>query len=388
MADKIFISYRRDDRPAHATLLLDRLAPVYGQSKVFMDVANLLPGEQFAERLEKELAGCDVLLAIIGPRWLELLEARALTGERDYVREEIATALARRIIVVPVLVDRAGLPPEDRLPEDIRSLVLYQKQSLTHERIDRDTGELIAAIDAVREKIRAESIPVSDPPAKSPRPLRRLKAGIAAAVLLVSGLGFWAWQNGPMKPPASATGQKSAVEPVSPDPALEAERQAIVAARATKSIGAFEDYLAKVNQRTFKGTFRDEARRSIADLERWERTDKRAIEALKTYLVSAGKPLMADEARAGIAALIEAAEREACEAYATTAIDQVGRANALECGIAGDKWSARKVVQINECIELKTAEARAARTGERDQELTQCRNDKDEAQAWRSCRPR
>ena len=52
-----------------------------------MDVANLLPGEQFAERLEKELAGCDVLLAIIGPRWLEVgkigwQQVSAITCER------------------------------------------------------------------------------------------------------------------------------------------------------------------------------------------------------------------------------------------------------------------------------------------------------------------
>ena len=385
MADKIFINYRRDDRPAHATLVRDRLASVYGPSKIFMDVANLLPGEQFAERLEKELAGCDVLLAIIGPKWLELLEARLATGERDYVREEIGTALKRRIIVVPVLVDRAELPPASRLPEDIRSLLLYQKHGLTHERVDRDTGELIAAINAVREKTRAEAAPTRQPPLNAPRTLRVLLGGIAAAVVLLAvSFGISSWQKG--RVPDTGTGQKSGTELTTPaplDPTSEAEREAIAAARATKSISAFEDYLAKVNQHTFKGTFRDEARRSIADLERWERTDKRAVEALKAYLGSAGKPLMADEARKTIAALIEAAEREACEAYATTALEQIGRAKALGCGVTGDKWSARKVVQISECVELKTDDARRARTGERNQELTQCQNDKDEAEAWR-----
>ena len=118
-------------------------------------------------------------------------------------------------------------------------------------------------------------------------------------------------------------------------------------------------------------------------MERWEHTDDPPIDALKAYLGSADKPLMADEARAEIATRIDAAERGACEAYATMALEQIGRAKGLGCNVTGDKWSARKVVQISECVELKTVDARAARTSERNQELTECQNDKGEAEAWR-----
>jgi hypothetical protein len=65
-----------------------------------MDVDNLLAGQRFDEELAKALAICDVFLAIIGPRWMALLATKTASGERDYVREEISAALARKILVL------------------------------------------------------------------------------------------------------------------------------------------------------------------------------------------------------------------------------------------------------------------------------------------------
>ena len=87
---------------------------------------------------------------MIGARWLDLLEARAESGERDYVREEIAAALAARIVVIPVLMDRAPLPKAASLPEDIRELALYHKHDVVYESFGRDVQALIAAIEAHR----------------------------------------------------------------------------------------------------------------------------------------------------------------------------------------------------------------------------------------------
>ena len=95
-----------------------------------------------------------MFLAVIGPRWMEQLAARTASGERDYVREEIAAALKRRIVVIPVRVGREGqMPPLPRagdLPEDIRDLVLYQKQDVAHERFGRDMAELVEAVRLAR----------------------------------------------------------------------------------------------------------------------------------------------------------------------------------------------------------------------------------------------
>jgi tetratricopeptide (TPR) repeat protein len=152
---KIFISYRRDDVPGDARGVRDALAAEFGKSSIFMDVDNLLAGQRFDEELAKALAACDVLVAIIGPRWMDLLKGKGASGERDYVREEIAQALKRRIVVIPVRVGREGqmppLPRSEELPDDIRDLMLYQKHDVAHERFGRDMAELIDAIRVVRK---------------------------------------------------------------------------------------------------------------------------------------------------------------------------------------------------------------------------------------------
>ena len=108
MAGKIFVSYRRDDDPNGAARVRDGLAARFGKTNLFMDVDDLLAGLRFDDELAKALAACDVFIAVIGVRWMDLLKAKASSGERDYVREETAAALERRIVVIPVRVGRDG----------------------------------------------------------------------------------------------------------------------------------------------------------------------------------------------------------------------------------------------------------------------------------------
>ena len=163
MPGKIFISYRRDDVPGDARGVRDGLAAKFGKANVFMDVDNLLVGQRFDVELARALDACDMLIAVIGPRWMDLLKERMASGERDYVREEIAAALARKITVIPVRVGREGsmpaLPRRDELPEDIRDLILHQKLDVAHERFGRDMAELIEGIIAVRKALAAGERP-------------------------------------------------------------------------------------------------------------------------------------------------------------------------------------------------------------------------------------
>lgn len=92
-----------------------------------MDVDQLLAGQRFDRELDKALAECQVLIAVIGARWMDLLSECAQHGNRDYLRDEIAAALQRDKIVIPVMVGReANMPPPlaKDLPENIRDLVL------------------------------------------------------------------------------------------------------------------------------------------------------------------------------------------------------------------------------------------------------------------------
>src|SRR3954454_18909588 len=104
----VFINYRREDSAPYAGRICDRLESAFGSEHVFMDVEDIAPGADFAEAIDKTVGSCDVLLAIIGPRWVELLKGPR--GDRDFVGYEIAVALNRGVTVIPVLVGGAKMP--------------------------------------------------------------------------------------------------------------------------------------------------------------------------------------------------------------------------------------------------------------------------------------
>jgi formylglycine-generating enzyme required for sulfatase activity len=181
MSKKVFISYRRSDARADAARIRDRLTSLLGEQNVFMDVENLMAGQRFDIALERELAKCDVLLAVIGTRWLDLLKEKEALGEDDFVRDEIAAALKRGIPVIPVMVDGAQMPKKDLLPEDLRNLALYQKLDVSHEHFSRDVEALLKAIDP--------ALGVERPKAASPSRLV-LAAAAAAAVAAAAYVGL------------------------------------------------------------------------------------------------------------------------------------------------------------------------------------------------------
>jgi hypothetical protein len=61
-----------------------------------MDIDDLLPGQRFDKKLAEALAACEVLIAVIGPRWIELLRAREASRDLDYVRMEIDSGFVAR----------------------------------------------------------------------------------------------------------------------------------------------------------------------------------------------------------------------------------------------------------------------------------------------------
>src|SRR3954454_18329783 len=106
----IFISYRREDSIAYAGRLYDRLQAHFGDEQVFMDIDTLRPGEDFVEAIQRTVASCDALVAVIGRSWLMAQDQkgqRRLDDPEDFVRLEIAAALERGIRVIPALVGNA-----------------------------------------------------------------------------------------------------------------------------------------------------------------------------------------------------------------------------------------------------------------------------------------
>lgn len=146
----IFVSYRREDAAGHAGRLCDRLRSQFGRAQVFMDVDTIRPGCDFEAYIETAIASCSVFLALIGHDWLSASDAdgrRRIDNNRDYVRLELAAALSRGLLVIPVLVRGAGMPSPADLPEDIKRLTRIEAIELSDTRWEYDISCLIDVLE-------------------------------------------------------------------------------------------------------------------------------------------------------------------------------------------------------------------------------------------------
>ena len=151
MPGKIFISYRREDSGANAIGIGQYLEHEFGRRNVFIDV-DMRAGTRFPTVLEQRLAECKVMLVLIGPGWLDARDEqgnRRLDNPDDWVRLEIAHALKRDITVIPVLVDRAVLPPKKVLPDDIQGLLDRQVVSISLASFRHEMSGLVRDIRAI-----------------------------------------------------------------------------------------------------------------------------------------------------------------------------------------------------------------------------------------------
>jgi hypothetical protein len=176
----IFISYRRKDAAGYAGWLADRLNKAFSKHQIFRDLEDIEAGKEFTDVINEEIESSAVLLALIGPNWLcsEGEEGRRrLDNPHDFVRLEIASALKRKICVVPVLVGDATMPTEEELPTAIRALARRQAHELSDQRWDYDVGELVKIIRkaGVKRALRCDVQPAAPAPKKKfSKPIARV----------------------------------------------------------------------------------------------------------------------------------------------------------------------------------------------------------------------
>jgi hypothetical protein len=115
---KLFISHRIGDSVPVATAIGDRLVRQFGSENVFRDSGSVRRS--------------DVVLALIGPRWLD--------DPGDRVRTELRTAFERHIPVVPVLLDGTPLPGPEDLPPALAP------RYVRHNSFESDVRELIEGL--------------------------------------------------------------------------------------------------------------------------------------------------------------------------------------------------------------------------------------------------
>jgi hypothetical protein len=157
----VFINYRGEDSDTAAVLVDRELSARFGSDRVFLDSRSIPVGADFAEELLKRLRVSRVLLVVIGPHWLTVTNAagrRRIDDPEDWVRREIAEALAYGLRVIPVLTGNALMPTEADLPPDIAGLGRRQYVPLRRRYISVDLAflsERIIEVDPELAKIAA-----------------------------------------------------------------------------------------------------------------------------------------------------------------------------------------------------------------------------------------
>ena len=145
---RVFLCYRREDTRHLAGRLADRLTQHFGE--VFMDIDDIEPGTDFTTAIRDAVGECDVLLALIGPQWLNAQDKkgkRRLDNPADWIVEEIRVALERDIRVIPVLVDSAVMPDREELPTSLSLLANRHAVTLRHESFAVDVAALTTIIE-------------------------------------------------------------------------------------------------------------------------------------------------------------------------------------------------------------------------------------------------
>lgn len=147
---RIFISYRRADSSGYAGRLYDRLTGHFGKASIFMDIDAIPPGVDFVEYLANAIQSYEVVLVLIGDRWLSVTDAqgnRRLDDSHDFVRIEIASALKYNKLVIPVLVKGAQMPRATDLPSDLQPLTRRNALDLSDKNFHHDVDDLIQGIE-------------------------------------------------------------------------------------------------------------------------------------------------------------------------------------------------------------------------------------------------
>lgn len=151
---RIFISYRRDDSGGYVGRLYNDLIKHFHKKNIFMDIDTIEGGDEFTRAIETTVNSCDVLIAVIGRDWSTIRDkengVRRLDDPHDFVRYEIANALKRNIIVIPVLVQGVIMPRPVDLPDELKSLTVRQAIEISDTRWDYDLKKLIGRLKKVK----------------------------------------------------------------------------------------------------------------------------------------------------------------------------------------------------------------------------------------------
>lgn len=155
---KAFISYRREDsyilkrgdgeQDLAFIHKLEGALKTVGFDDVFVDTGAIAPGENYENKIFRAVSDCDLLVAVVGRNWLDILRERSQLAVRDTLVREIQAALKLEKEIVPLLIDGATMPDEADLPEQIRAFHFQNGRSVR----SSDSRDILVSALAVSTK--------------------------------------------------------------------------------------------------------------------------------------------------------------------------------------------------------------------------------------------
>jgi chemotaxis protein histidine kinase CheA len=333
---RITISYRREDSLDITGRIFDRLAGHFGREAVFRDIDSIPLGADFRRHVDRVLDESDIILAIVGPRWIGPdKEHVRLASPADPVRLEIETALRMDKPLIPVLVSRAVMPHPDVLPDSLHDFVFrHAVQIDSGQDFDVHVNRLIRAMErllpideahAAAEVVQGVAPEIEASPSIEPTPqtkpdvdplappvarpgLRttgrhtvRVMIALGLAVILgIGASGWWVLVERPAEMAAAKEQERQAAAKAQQD---EQARQA-AAAKAQQEEQARQAAAAKAQQD-------EQARQAAAKAQQEEQARQAAAKAQEEQARQAAVAKAQQDEQARQAAVAKAQAREA-----------------------------------------------------------------------------
>jgi hypothetical protein len=154
----IAISYRRADSAEVSAQIYRRLCLEYGREDILFDIESIPIGVDFRRYIDQTLRIANVVLAVIGNRWMGDSESPRINDETDFVRLELEAALRRNITIVPIFVDGAKLSAND-LPMSLRELPFRNGITIASTDLEAGIDQLVRKLDELVSSIGSPYVP-------------------------------------------------------------------------------------------------------------------------------------------------------------------------------------------------------------------------------------
>lgn len=179
MPNSLFISYRRSDSQHASIALAEALKWAFADGEVFFDRTSIEGADKWPQSIREAVSGARMVLAVIGSGWLKAWDdfgRRRIDHPKDWVRQELLTAITQGIDILPVILDDAAMPDVAAFDDDLAPLVTNQEMWVRAKSWEADLDALVKRIVAksrIRQRKRQKGEQLNPNGTPIPRPDRK-----------------------------------------------------------------------------------------------------------------------------------------------------------------------------------------------------------------------